>query len=176
MRALWSSAWPKALYGASVTSLGRNHIQALGSGALRGLNARRPGANPLLHLSLLEFLLADPGYFALRTSVQDVVRYGSVTVAQPESFPAHVATSQGFSQASCSRLLGRKSLRWLLHCASRWPPIRRSASGLTASEWFLGSAGLFLVLEFAPATAMPTFGSKPLTRWLLLNSTSKMGW
>ena len=77
VRALWSSAWPKALYGASVTLIGRNHMQVLRSGALRGLNARRPGANPLLHLSLLEFPLADPGYFALRTSVQDLVRYGS---------------------------------------------------------------------------------------------------
>ena len=41
------------------------------------LTCRKPGANPLTHLSLVEYPLADPGFFALRSSFLDLVRFGS---------------------------------------------------------------------------------------------------
>ena len=81
--ALKVAAWPKALYGSSNTQVGRQHFQRLRTGALQGLHCRKPGANPLLHLSMVEFSLADPGFFVLRQSFLDLLRYGSVESFAP---------------------------------------------------------------------------------------------
>ena len=78
---LRSAAWPRALHGISNVSIGDNLFAVLRSGAMRGLNAKAPGANPMLHLGLIEYPLADPGFVALRESFLDARR-----MAHKESF------------------------------------------------------------------------------------------
>ena len=83
--------WPRLqgsllLIGSRLRGLAKGPVRGLGgvlrSNALKGLNARKSGANPLVHLSLVEYPLADPGFYPLRSSVPDVVRYGEpATVA-----------------------------------------------------------------------------------------------
>ena len=68
INALQTAAWPKALYGCSTAQLGKSHFQRLRTGAMRGLNVRKPGANALVHLSLVKYPVADPAFFALRQS------------------------------------------------------------------------------------------------------------
>ena len=48
------AAWPRALRGVSLVHLGPHHISSLRTGAMRGLNAKKPGASAKIHLSLLE--------------------------------------------------------------------------------------------------------------------------
>ena len=74
---LQTAAWTKALYGSSAAQLSKVHFQHLRTGPLRGLNARKPATNPMLHLSLVEFPVADPAFFALRISFRDLIRHGS---------------------------------------------------------------------------------------------------
>ena len=66
--ALKTAAWPRALHSISNVELGECHFSALRSGAMRGINAKAPGANPVIHLSLIEHPTADPAYFALQES------------------------------------------------------------------------------------------------------------
>ena len=57
---------------------------------MRGLNARKPGANPLLHLGMVEFPVSDPGFFALRSSFRDLISFGAQDSLCPllvKSFP-----------------------------------------------------------------------------------------
>ena len=77
VQALVTAAWPRALYGAALAPLGRQHFQSMRSGAMRGLNARKPGANPWLHLGLVESPVSDPGFFALRSSFRDLLSFGA---------------------------------------------------------------------------------------------------
>ena len=75
--ALSTAVWPRALYGCSTAQLAKSHFQRLRTGALRGLQAQKPGANPLIHLSLVEYPVADPAFFALRQCFHDLIRHGS---------------------------------------------------------------------------------------------------
>ena len=58
--ALKTAAWPRALHSISNVELGECHFSALRSGAMRGINAKAPGANP--------------AYFALQESFLDARR------------------------------------------------------------------------------------------------------
>ena len=72
VRALSTAAWPSALHAISVTPIGECHISALRSKAMKGINLKAPGANPLLQLSLLEYPVADPFFYMIRSSFLDV--------------------------------------------------------------------------------------------------------
>ena len=64
--ALSTAAWPAALHAVSIAPVGDCHFSGLRSNAMKGLNLKAPGANPMLQLSLVEFPLADPFFFAVR--------------------------------------------------------------------------------------------------------------
>ena len=67
--ALPVAAWPKSLHGVAGVALGDQHFARLRAGAMAGLHLDRPGASPLIHLSLMSFPLTDPGFFAVRVTV-----------------------------------------------------------------------------------------------------------
>ena len=71
IRALSTAAWPAALHAVSVAPVGECHFSSLRSN-MKGLNLKAPGANPLLQLSLMEFPVADPFFFAVRASFLDL--------------------------------------------------------------------------------------------------------
>ena len=83
VRALSVSAWPRGLHGVSGVSLGRQHICNLRSGAMYGLAWDRPGANPLLHLSLISYPTSDPEFYAIRQTVLDLRQYTDRHEAAP---------------------------------------------------------------------------------------------
>ena len=72
VRALSTAAWPSALHAISVTPIGDCHISALRSKAMKGINLKAPGANPLLQLSLVEYPVADPFFYMIRSTFFDL--------------------------------------------------------------------------------------------------------
>ena len=75
--ALYQLGWPKALHGISITNLGRSHFQSLRTGAMKGLNVAKVGANPCLHLCLHD-PQADPEFFALYQTVRECRELGQI--------------------------------------------------------------------------------------------------
>ena len=65
LRAIRCAAWPKALHGVAATSLSTATYATLRSGAMRGLRADAAGANPAVHLGLVESIDLDPQGWAL---------------------------------------------------------------------------------------------------------------
>ena len=61
-------------------------------GARMGLGLDRPGASPLIHLSLMSFLLSDPGFYAVRATVLEFRVSASRDLVAPvlEAAPAAV--------------------------------------------------------------------------------------
>ena len=72
LRAIVTAAWPRAFYGISICSIGSKYVLALRTAALRGLGLSRPGANPAIHLAMVEHPKADPGFVPFRASVLDL--------------------------------------------------------------------------------------------------------
>ena len=79
--ALAVAAWPKALHAVSLVHVGGHHFDSLRSAAMKGIQASKPGANPRVHLSLLEFPLADPEFYALWSSLRDFCTHSSPSLA-----------------------------------------------------------------------------------------------
>ncbi|OLP99125.1 hypothetical protein AK812_SmicGene18333 [Symbiodinium microadriaticum] len=83
VRALQVAAWPMALHAVSIVTLSAASFRSLRNGAMIGLGAKAPGASSRLQLSLVEFPLADPEYYALRSSFRDAIAHGSLEVLAP---------------------------------------------------------------------------------------------
>ena len=83
VRALSTAAWPAALHAIAVTPIGDCHISGLRAKALKGLNLKAPGANPMLQLSLVEYPVADPFFFSLRASFFDIKCLAGADVVAP---------------------------------------------------------------------------------------------
>ena len=83
IRALSTAAWPSALHAISVTPVGECHFSRLRSKAMRGITLNAPGANPLLQLSLVEYPVADPFFFTLRSSFMDLKCLAGPEVVSP---------------------------------------------------------------------------------------------
>ena len=60
VRAIRVAAWPRCLHGVPATTLGLATFQLLRSNAMRGLRAEAAGANPMVHLGLIERPATDP--------------------------------------------------------------------------------------------------------------------
>lgn len=68
IRALKCSAWPKGLHGVAAASLSFATFKTLRSGAMKGIRADAAGANPMVHLGLIEAVDVDPlGWAILQT-------------------------------------------------------------------------------------------------------------
>ena len=78
-----ASAWPRALYGASICSLGHRYVAALRTAALRGLGVSKPGASAAAHLALVEHPSADPGFVLFRASLVDIRSQVEASVLAP---------------------------------------------------------------------------------------------
>ena len=132
VRALKTSAWPKALYAVSTVQLGRRVFQAMRSGAMKGLNARKPGANPLLHLSLVEYSVSDPAFFALQAGF--LSRPGQIwlpgLVCCSGSRAATFQDGAG-DRASCGGSSCQEPRGW--HLLERFP--LDSSAGVGGSTW-----------------------------------------
>ena len=61
VHAIRMKGWPQALSAGTSAGLGEAHIRALRTGACRGLRIHAPGLSPMVHLSLVEHPLTDPG-------------------------------------------------------------------------------------------------------------------
>ena len=60
VRALKCAAWPRALHGIAANTISCSLFGTLRSGAMRGLKADSAGANPFVHLGLIEHVTVDP--------------------------------------------------------------------------------------------------------------------
>ena len=69
--------WPQALSMGTSASLGDVHIRSLRTGACKGLRVHAPGMNPMIHLSLVEHPLTDPGCHLLVQTVQVFRRHAN---------------------------------------------------------------------------------------------------
>ena len=58
-------------------SIGDTHIRCLRTGACRGLRVHAPGISPIVHLSLVEHPLTDPGCHLLVQTVQAFRRHAN---------------------------------------------------------------------------------------------------
>ena len=67
--ALKTVAWPNTLHGIASTHLGDQHYDGLRTAALQALRESKPGTSPMVHLSLCESPMSDPGCYALITTV-----------------------------------------------------------------------------------------------------------
>ena len=75
VHALRAKGWPQALSAGAAASVGEAHIKALRTGACRGLRIHAPGISPLVHLSLVEPPLTDPGCHLLVHTVHTFRRH-----------------------------------------------------------------------------------------------------
>ena len=83
VRALTTAAWPKGLHGIASTSIGRNILQRLRSGAVRGLQADGAGCNPWVQLGLIEHPSCDPGYWSVLQTIRSVRDCATLDFVQP---------------------------------------------------------------------------------------------
>ena len=83
VRALTTAAWPKGLHGVASTGIGRNIIQRLRSGAVRGLQADGAGCNPWIQLGLIEHPSCDPGYWSVLQTIRSVRDCAALDFVQP---------------------------------------------------------------------------------------------
>ena len=70
VRALKSAAWPKCLHAIAATTISQATYTALRAGAMKGLKADNAGANPAVHLGLVEIPTADPQCWAVMQTLQ----------------------------------------------------------------------------------------------------------
>eukprot|EP00438_Fugacium_kawagutii_P010614 Skav227438 [mRNA] locus=scaffold203:353322:355775:- [translate_table: standard] len=73
---LRSVAWPRALHGGSIVSIGATHFKDMRTKAFQALGWDKPGANPQLHLSLIATPGTDPEFVVLQDSVLQCRRHG----------------------------------------------------------------------------------------------------
>ena len=124
-----------AEYGASILSLATKHVQGLRSGAMRGIGAQKPGANPLLHLSCVEHPSADPGFSALLSWLKELGT--GLSLVRRMRLPRLPIPLLAFLLDRCHQV----AITWdacsvtALACfALSWPPLKRSSSG----SWRVG--------------------------------------
>jgi hypothetical protein len=101
VRALKCAAWPKALHGVAANTISLAAFGNLRSGAMKGLKADSAGANPMVHLGLIESSGVDPQCWAVLQTIGltrdcgDQVRVENVLAQIAEgsdSFPANSIT------------------------------------------------------------------------------------
>lgn len=68
VRALKCAAWPRCLHAVAATTVSKVTFAALRSGAMRGLKADVAGANPMVHLGLVEPPSTDPQFWSIMQS------------------------------------------------------------------------------------------------------------
>ena len=77
VRAIRSAAWPRCLHAVAATTVSKVTYAALRSGALRGLKLDAAGANPMVHLSLVEAPGTDPQFWSILQTLKLARECGS---------------------------------------------------------------------------------------------------
>ena len=72
LKAVRMVAYPNVLHGIASAHVGEDHYEDIRTGAMTGICEQTAGASPYIHLSLVEFPTADPGFYALSKTVIDV--------------------------------------------------------------------------------------------------------
>ena len=101
VRALKSAAWPKCLHAIAATTISQATYTALQAGAMKGLKVDNAGANPAVHLGLVELPTADPQFWAVLQTLrlarecgpeQRIEQVMSAIVTGSQNFPANSIT------------------------------------------------------------------------------------
>lgn len=69
VRILRTVAWPRGLFGSSITHIGANHFDHLRAQAMKALGYHKAGANSQIQLSLIEAPNVDPEFVVLLDSI-----------------------------------------------------------------------------------------------------------
>ena len=113
LRLLTNVVWPRCLHGVSAVWIGPDHAKRLRSAAMDALGWKKKGASSLVQFGLGKSLAADPGFFALVTTVWDFRRHSnpnnvSLLLDQILALPGH-----RFTPGPCGALLNRlQELGW----------------------------------------------------------------
>eukprot|EP00435_Cladocopium_sp_Y103_P071966 s172_g38.t2 len=110
---LTTAAWPWGLHGIAATCLGAQVIGRLRSGAMRGLGADSSGANPWIHLGLVESPDHDPGFWSIIQTLRCARECGDADWVMPVL--ADLAKSASWSDPhsfSCTLITRCHSLGW----------------------------------------------------------------
>ena len=108
LRAIRCAAWPRALHGVAATTVSSATFAALRSGAMKGLRADASGANPFVHLGLVESVDLDPqGWSILQTfrltrdcGCRDTVEQVLADIVMGET----AVPANSITQTLCSRI------------------------------------------------------------------------
>lgn len=121
LRAVKAVAWPNTMHGIASAHVGDPWYEDLRTGALRALNEHRPGCSPPIHLSLVEHPSADPGYYALWTTVRNCRQYMTPDFCIPQFMRLASQTHRKKPEVGpCSVLLHRLSKVFWSWDASGW--------------------------------------------------------
>ena len=71
LKAVRMVAYPNMLHGITSVHVGEDHYEEARTGVMTGLCEQSAGASPYIHLSMVEFPTADPGFFAVCKTVMD---------------------------------------------------------------------------------------------------------
>ena len=104
---LRTMAWPRALFGAENLHFSEAHTDNLRSRAMWSLKWSRPGASPLIRMSLMHGVRHDPGFHQVWETLKTVHRH---IVAQPEARHWWV-----IFLSSWNRVSGQGPMRKLFH-------------------------------------------------------------
>ena len=107
VQALKVAAWPRALYGASVVHLPWRVFGALRTGATQGLGVGKPGANPLVHLGLIEGPKTDPCFLAIIDAIKDMREFGPAEQAWEHTCELARLPMAKYPTGPCGVLLSR---------------------------------------------------------------------
>eukprot|EP00435_Cladocopium_sp_Y103_P018281 s2658_g4.t1 len=111
--ALITAAWPRGLHGVAATSISAQTLGRLRSGAMRGLCADSSGANPWIHLGLVETPEHDPAFWSIIQTLRCARECGSVEWILPVL--TDLAQTPSWSEPhsfSCTILNRCHSLGW----------------------------------------------------------------
>ena len=72
IKAVRMVAYPNMLHGIASAHVGEDHYEEARTGVMTGLGEQTAGASPYIHLSLVEFPTADPGFYAAHKTVMDI--------------------------------------------------------------------------------------------------------
>ena len=113
MRLLSNVVWPRCLHGVSAVWIGPDHAKRLRSAAMDAMGWKKKGASSLVQFGLGKTLAADPGFFALVTTIWDFRRH-----SDPDEtclLLDHILAQPGnrFTPGPCGALLNRlQELGW----------------------------------------------------------------
>ena len=84
LRAIKVVAWPNTMHGIASAHVGDPWYEDLRTGALRALLEHKPGVSPPIHLSRFEHPSADPGFYALWTTIRNCRQYMEPEFCEPQ--------------------------------------------------------------------------------------------